>query len=71
MEKIFTTDRLPIELSQLLKVTGLVETGGEAKLAVRNGWAKLNGETCLMSGKKLVDGDVVELDGNTVRIKKA
>lgn len=57
-----------IELSQLLKATRLVGTGGEAKLAVKNGWATLNGETCLMAGKKVRVGDVVTFDGKTIEV---
>ena len=52
-----------IRLGDFLKLQGLCETGGMAKLAVQNGEVKVNGEVCLMRGKKLRDGDEVEIDG--------
>lgn len=52
-----------IKLEALLKFAGVVETGGEAKERIQSGDVKVNGETCLMRGKKLRAGDRVELDG--------
>ena len=43
-------------------------SGGEAKAAVENGEALVNGEACPMRGKKLRDGDTVECRGETLRI---
>lgn len=57
-----------IKLDALLKYAGLCETGGEAKELVQAGQVKLNGEVCVMRGKKCVPGDVVELDGQAVAI---
>lgn len=57
-----------IKLDALLKFAGLCETGGEAKERIQNGEVLLNGEPCTQRGKKCVPGDVVELDGQTVRI---
>jgi len=50
-----------IKLEGLLKFSGAVETGGEAKVVIQEGQVKVNGETCLMRGKKIRPGDVVEL----------
>ena len=50
-----------IKLEALLKFAGVVETGGEAKLAIQEGDVKVNGEVCTMRGKKLRPGDRVEL----------
>ena len=47
----------------------LVETGGEAKLAIQNGEVTVNGEPCAMRGKKLRPGDRVELDGQTLVVE--
>ena len=52
----------------LLKYAGLCETGGEAKELVQGGAVKVNGEVCIMRGKKCRAGDVVELDGQTVEV---
>ena len=53
----------------MLKFAGLVETGGEAKLAIQDGEVKVNGETCTMRGKKLRPGDRAELDGHTLVVE--
>ena len=67
MEKILIHTEF-IKLDSLLKLAGLVETGGEAKLLIQNGQVQVNGEACTMRGKKLRAGDTVTLDGRTVAI---
>ena len=67
MEKILIHTEF-IKLGSLLKLAGLVETGGEAKLLIQNGQVEVNGEVCTMRGKKLRPGDSVTLDGRTVAI---
>ena len=57
-----------IKLDSLLKLAGLVETGGEAKLLIQDGQVLVNGEACTMRGKELRAGDTVTLDGRTVTI---
>lgn len=57
-----------IKLDSLLKLAGLVETGGEAKLLIQDGQVLVNGEACTIRGKKLRAGDTVTLDGRTVTI---
>ncbi len=57
-----------IKLQDLLKFSGVVMTGGEAKLAVQDGDVTVNGEVCTMRGKKLRPGDVAEVGGQ-VRLK--
>lgn len=52
-----------IRLDALLKFSGIVGTGGEAKLAIQNGEVTVNGEVCTMRGKKMRPGDRAELDG--------
>lgn len=58
-----------IKLGQALKAAGLVESGVEAKFAIQDGLVKVNGQVELQRGKKLISGDIVEFDGETVRIK--
>ena len=67
MEKILIHTEF-IKLDSLLKLAGIVETGGEAKLLIQNGQVEVNGEVCTMRGKKLRAGDTVTLDGRTVAI---
>ena len=50
-------------LDQFLKLHGLVETGGEAKLTIQAGQVLLNGVVEMRRRKKLSPGDVVELRG--------
>jgi len=52
-----------IKLEQFLKFAGACETGGEAKQAIQNEYVQVNDEICTMRGKKLYNGDIVELDG--------
>ena len=54
-----------IKLDSLLKVAGLTETGGDAKIVVSEGRVSVNGEVCTQRGKKIFPGDKVtvsELD---------
>ena len=41
-----------IKLGQALKAAGLVNEGVDAKYAIQNGEVLVNGEVCLMRGKK-------------------
>ena len=50
-----------IKLEALLKYAGIAETGGDAKNIIADGEVSVNGEVCLMRGKKIRDGDIVEL----------
>ena len=57
-----------IRLDDLLKLAGEVATGGHAKLLIQNGEVMLNGETCLMRGKKLRQGDLVTYENKEYRV---
>lgn len=59
-----------IKLGQALKAAGLVESGVDAKYAIEDGLVSVNGETASQRGKKLVDGDTVVYQGQTVKITK-
>ena len=54
-----------IKLQDLLKFSGAVETGGDAKWIIQEGRVAVNGETCTMRGKKLRPGDRAAIDGET------
>lgn len=58
-----------IKLGQALKASGMVQSGVDAKYAVQDGLVKVNGQVETQRGKKLVSGDVVEFDGETILIK--
>lgn len=68
MEKIKISTEF-IKLDSLLKFSGLVTTGGEAKLLIEEGRVLLNGEPCLMRGKKIRPGDVIKFANQTVQIE--
>ena len=59
-----------IKLGQALKAANLMENGGFAKEVILEGQVTVNGEVCLQRGKKLTDGDLVEFEGNQIRICK-
>ena len=59
-----------IKLGQALKAAGLVESGVDAKFVIQDGLVKVNGQIEVQRGKKLVAGDVVEFDGETIKIEK-
>ena len=58
-----------IKLGQALKAAGLAESGVDAKFAIQDGLVKVNGQVEFQRGKKLVSGDIIEFDGETVRIE--
>ena len=58
-----------IKLGQALKAAGLVESGVDAKFVIQDGLVKVNGQIEVQRGKKLVAGDVVEFDGEIIKIE--
>ncbi len=57
-----------IKLDAFLKFCGAAETGGQAKELVQGGEVLVNGEACLMRGKKLHPGDRVSLYGEEYEV---
>ena len=51
-----------IKLDSLLKYAGIVETGGIGKEIILEERIKVNGEVCTMRGKKIREGDRVQID---------
>ena len=58
-----------IKLGQVLKAAGMVESGVDAKYAILDGLVKVNGNVELQRGKKIYPGDVVEDQGETLKIE--
>lgn len=72
MEKqIIFIDTEFIKLQDLLKFAGLVETGGQAKILIQDGYVTVNGEICTMRGKKIRNGDIVTLDDDTLEVRRS
>jgi ribosome-associated protein len=57
-----------ITLGQALKAAALVGTGGEAKLLIQSGEVLVNGEVETRRGRRLAEGDVVEVGEERVGI---
>ena len=68
MEKVKIRDD-HIKLGQALKLAGLVESGVDAKIAIQDGQVKVNGQVENRRGKKLVAGDIVEYNGESIKIE--
>ena len=58
-----------IRLGQALKLAGLVSSGVEAKILIKEGNAKVNGAVCTERGKKLRDGDQFSFGNEEYRVK--
>ncbi len=52
-----------LRLDQFLKLSGIVGSGGQAKLIIQGGEVLVNGELETRRRRKLVKGDVVQFDG--------
>lgn len=63
--------REPVELYKILKFEGLAENGGSAKLIVSEGHVKVNGVVETRKRRKIVSGDSIEFQGETLQIKLA
>lgn len=59
-----------IKLGQALKAVGLVSSGLEAKIVIKEGQVSVNGEVEYQRGKKLYEGDMVSFGGETIKIVK-
>lgn len=57
-----------IKLQDAMKLASAAETGGEAKLMIQEGQILVNGEICLMRGKKLRPGDRFVCQGQAYQI---
>lgn len=58
-----------IRLGQFLKYSGLLDSGGNAKEVVIDGYVKVNDEVDRRRGRQLHDGDLVTFEGRTVRVR--
>lgn len=67
--KLRETDEF-IKLGQALKAAGLVDSGVEAKEVILERMVFVNGEIETRRGRKLYDGDLVEFDGQQIKIEK-
>jgi ribosome-associated protein len=57
-----------IPLIQLLKATGLVQSGGEAQTVVEDGLIKYNGQVDYRKRLKVRVGDIVDFMGQQIKV---
>ena len=55
-------------LGRALKASGLVGTGGEAKVLIQAGEVSVNGEVETRRGRRLQEGDVIEVGDERLEI---
>ena len=69
MEERFKIEGPFIELIQLLKATGIAETGGHAKMIVEQEEVLRNGEIETRKRAKLIPGDRIEVLGSVIDLE--
>ncbi len=69
-KELFYIETEFIKLQDLLKFSGLTETGGQAKILIQDGCVLVNGQVCTMRGKKIRQGDKVTLDDLTLEVRE-
>lgn len=58
-----------IKLGQALKLGGLVDSGVEAKIVIQEGKVLLNNKPELQRGKKVVPGDVISYQNQSIKVE--
>ena len=69
MEEFTLKNTEYIELSNLLKVLGLSDTGGMAKAAIIEGRVRVNGNVELRKRCKIRKGAAVDFEGHHIIVK--
>lgn len=59
----------PIQLYKLLKLEGLVASGGEAKAVIAEGLVQVNGSIETRKRKQIVSGDVVTFNETEITVQ--
>ena len=60
--------RTPIRLGQLMKLAGLVDSGGDVRPILGAGQVAVNGTREDRRGRQLRHGDVVDVAGTKIRV---
>ena len=60
-----------IALAALLKASGIASSGGAAKALLAEGQVRVNGEPESRRGRKLRDGDEVQIGDQRLRVRSA
>ena len=59
-----------IKLGQALKAAGLVDSGVEAKEVIQQGLVLVDAQIDTRRGRKLYGGEIVQFDGQEIKIEK-
>lgn len=69
MQEFKLTDFDFIELNKLMKLLGLVGTGGEANVRITNEEVKVNDKIETQKRKKLRPGDIISFENHQIIIR--
>ncbi|MGN7968844.1 RNA-binding S4 domain-containing protein [Microbacterium sp. 22296] len=58
-----------IRLGAFMKFAGILDSGGDVKEAIIDGYVQVNGETDRRRGRQLQIGDVVTFEGRAFRVQ--
>ncbi len=58
-----------IRLGPFMKFAGMLDSGGDVKEAIIDGYVKVNGEVERRRGRQLQIGDVVAFEGRAFRVQ--
>ena len=67
MEKIKISTEF-IKLDQLLKFSGIIGNGSDAKILILDGQVIVNGEIATQRGKKIRPGDIVQVGEQVLNV---
>ncbi|MBU1369686.1 MAG: RNA-binding S4 domain-containing protein [Bacteroidetes bacterium] len=57
-----------IQLNQLLKLTGIADSGGDANQLILDGLVKVNEQPASEKRKKIRAGDIIQVGESTIQI---
>ena len=66
--RVVEIEEEPIELYKILKFDNMVQSGGEAKFVIAEGLVRVNGEVETRKRKKIISDDIIEFEGEKIRI---
>lgn len=66
---IVEINKQPVELFKILKFEGIASSGAMAKQIIADGQVKLNGQIETQKRKKIVSGDMIEIDNLLFEVK--
>ncbi len=69
MEYNFPLENEYIELYKLLKLLGICESGGQAKIEIEEGYVSVNGEVEFRKRNKIRKGSIVEFGDHKIIVE--